>query len=90
MDEAYQKELTPVMLESFAKYTSENWVYFSNPNYNNENISILVGALNNFYQVVVNTHFTAKKNLLDFMVSLEGGNARQQAVPEASLTQARY
>ncbi len=63
-------EMKDIVKENFTKYLSKDWEYFGNENYYDENLHILFNASNDFYVLVSNAHFMAKKNLLDYQAKL--------------------
>lgn len=71
----YQPDLSPEMKEGFTNYLSKEWEYFSYPEYNDPSLSFLFQVMNDYRVILSKTFLRLKKDLLDFMESLE----RQQS-----------
>lgn len=65
-----ETELSPQMKESFKKYLSKTWVYFTKPSYDDEALNVLFDAIRNFNLAVSNGYFAHKKRVLDFFETL--------------------
>ena len=70
----YYKEVNADAQDAIAKYLSEEWSYFANEMYNDATLNILLAAMSSTGVAVGNMIFAAKKDFLDFQVSL-GPNA---------------
>lgn len=66
-----ETELSPQMKESFKKYLSKTWNYFTQPSYDDEALNVLFDAIRNFNTAVTNGYFLSKKQVLYFYESLE-------------------
>ncbi|MBB3840076.1 Zn-dependent protease with chaperone function [Runella defluvii] len=65
-----ETELSPQMKESFKKYLSKTWDYFTQPSYDDEAINVLFDAIRNFNTAVTRGYFLYKKQVLYFYESL--------------------
>lgn len=65
-----QSEITKSVKDSFEKYLSQEWNYFSFENYNNEHLNILYSALNNYLFLLSRHYFLVKSDLLNFQLEL--------------------
>lgn len=52
-------------------YTQKDLIYFTNPNYDEDNLKIMSTALNTYHHLISLSYFTTKKKLLEFFESLE-------------------
>lgn len=62
--------ITNEMKDNFDKYLSRKWIYFAIPNYYNDILDILMKSISDFQIVIAKTYFNAKKELLDYQLSL--------------------
>lgn len=69
-NELLRDEITPGIAENSKKYCENDLVYFSNPSYNNDAISILMTALRDYAYVNARYYFLSKKQLLNFQIGL--------------------
>ncbi|MNY05375.1 hypothetical protein D3C86_1380950 [compost metagenome] len=66
----YSNVITIEMKDLFAKYLSEDWVYFSKNEYLNECLDHLSTAMNNYQLILSKSFFEKKKDLLNFNIQL--------------------
>ena len=66
----YQALLTDEIKTAFEKYVSKEWRYFYVNKYDDDESRILFEAMNHYSLILGNTYFTAKKELLNYQVSL--------------------
>jgi hypothetical protein len=66
----YNSLIDDVKKEKIEKYLSKDWVYFKQPNYNDEAIAILEESIFLYYSICSKAPFTALKNLLDYQITL--------------------
>lgn len=66
----YQSAITPEIKELFAKYLSEDWIYFSKQEYHNSSLELLSSSIRDYQLVLSKTFFNAKKAMLEFKVQL--------------------
>lgn len=79
-DPLHLAQITNEIRESFEKYLSQEWIYFNKPNYNNDALDVLFGALRNYHTVITHTCFKYKKSLLDYQAGLESNVLLAEAV----------
>lgn len=65
-----QPEISKTMKDNFESYLSNELNYFSNENYDNENLKILFRALNDSKYLLSRNYFLTKKNLLNYQIQL--------------------
>ena len=56
--------------EKIKKYLSKEWIYFKQPEYNEEAIAVLEESIYFYYSIVSKAPFTALKDLLDYQITL--------------------
>ena len=69
-DEQYESNLTGEIKTNFENYLNNRRSYFIRPDYNQDALDLLYLAVNNFYTVIANDWFNAKKSLLEYQASL--------------------
>ncbi|MDW8850640.1 M48 family metalloprotease [Flavobacterium sp. MMLR14_040] len=69
-NKSYNSAITIETKQLFAKYLSEDWVYFNKNEYLNECLEILSKAMNNYQMILSKSFFQKKKDLLDFKIQL--------------------
>ena len=52
--------------QAFELYLSKDWIYFSNPNYDDTALEVLSNAINYYQQAMSKNYYNLKKQLLDF------------------------
>lgn len=62
--------LTNNKTEAFNAYLSDNYPYFYETDYKSEELDLLFGAIGEYRSMMVEAHFNAKKQLLDFQAML--------------------
>ena len=60
--------------EILDKYLNNNWVYFLEPKYDNNALSVLNSALSTYLEVLARRNFQFKKDLFDFQLTLNYPN----------------
>lgn len=65
-----ETELTKQIKENFEKYLSKEWIYFTNENYNNDNLQVLFASINDFKYLISRNYFLTKSSLLNFQIEL--------------------
>lgn len=66
----YIEEFTKKAKENFVQYLSKKWQYFGDGNYYEDNLMILVTAINDYSSLLPRGYFLLKKKLLMFQVEL--------------------
>ena len=69
-NKSYNSTITIETKQLFAKYLSEDWVYFNKNEYLNECLEILSNAMNNYQMILSKSFFQKKKDLLDFKIQM--------------------
>jgi Zn-dependent protease with chaperone function len=69
-NKSYNSAITIETKQLFAKYLSEDWVYFNKNEYLNECLEILSNAMNNYQMILSKSFFQKKKDLLDFKIQM--------------------
>lgn len=69
-NKSYSNVITIETKELFAKYLSEDWVYFNKNEYLEECLELLSKAMNNYQMILSKSFFQKKKELLDFKIQL--------------------
>ncbi|MBE9584168.1 M48 family metalloprotease [Mucilaginibacter sp. JRF] len=65
----YKAVTTPEQAEAIEKYISNKWTYFTHPNYDNEAIGALEGALVSYFDVINERTFKFKKELFELQLA---------------------
>ncbi len=69
-NDLYQTEITKEVKENFELYLSKDWRYFGNEKYFDDNLGILLTALNNYAYVISRGYFLIKKEILSYQEKL--------------------
>ena len=69
-EEEFQTVLTEEIKGNFTDYLANYYTFFYDEAYKTEELNVLFTAINDYQIVLAKTHFTAKKRLLDYQVSL--------------------
>lgn len=69
-EEEFQSVLTEEIKANFTDYLANYYTFFYDEAYKTEELNVLFTAINDYQIVLAKTHFTAKKRLLDYQVSL--------------------
>ncbi len=67
-DTVLYNEITKQTKDNFEKYLSKEWKYFSNDNYNNENLNIFFTAINDYNYLISRKYFLTKLDLLNYQI----------------------
>lgn len=63
-DESIRSEITQDARENMEKYCSQSWEYFKEPDYLDDNLKMLFGAMHNYSFLLGRKYFLMKKSLL--------------------------
>ncbi|MBE9466488.1 M48 family metallopeptidase [Dyadobacter subterraneus] len=69
-EERFRASLTEEIKANFEDYLSGFYIFFYDQSYKQEELSVLFNTIKNYQTVLSKTHFIAKKQLLDYQVSL--------------------
>lgn len=67
----FKESITNENREYFDKYLSQDWMYFLNNQYDNDALKILFSCISGIRNVVEKSFFRAKKDLLEFQLTLQ-------------------
>jgi len=69
-EDIYQPEITPEIRENFERYSAKELTYFNGTSYNEDNLSVLYAAMNNFAYLMSRRYFLMKKKVLLYQEQL--------------------
>lgn len=69
-DELLEGEILNHTKDNFKKYLSENWIYFTGEQYNNELLEKFFAALNDYRFLISRKYFLTKLALLNYQIGL--------------------
>lgn len=69
-EKVFQDSITEEIKVTFDDYLSNNYAYFYDNDYRSAELNILFNSINHFYDILTKAHFTSKKKLLDYQVSI--------------------
>jgi hypothetical protein len=57
--------------DNFNEYLSKDWVYFTQPEYDNEALRVMFTSINNYHSFFSTLYFNKKRELLEYKAEVE-------------------
>lgn len=67
-DKELANEISKEMMDNFENYLSKEWIYFSDENYNSDNLQMLFMTINSYNYLLSRKYFLTKKDLLNYQI----------------------